>query len=540
MNSSRIKTRAASFTTAFLACVGAACAQPVSTSSSSVEWLGANSPLIVRAVIDDIAVHDPDDSFNRYQTVSVRVLETVKGTHADRLQFVHNWDFGAFRLSKLQQDKQEVLLFLDRWSQSRRFNRSTGGYAYARFPYLVEHAAILTPADVRFAETSVPPLTGNLTKLSTPNQLVDAIKTYLKARRGQQPVRGVTIELPPHLRGGFYRVDFTFPADANLDQPQTAVEEPAADFATLKERFAKNPPAEKKPPYARSRSGYSGVSALELMAADCDVIVRGVIENSCFIAATDGPTGPSCGVKLRVLETFKGKAPQHVNVYVTDGRDLEHLMRDQQEMVVFLRNQSLSGPAAVFGHQTRGGLWDDSVIILNPRDAEVLFADLSWQRQPEKVLNRLRVVTERERREQRASRTDDGPPRPLVFDVHPPASIAAGSSIAGNDHSRIYLPVDRDLEANARHWAAADSNDLRWLAARAMIYFKSDRNAALLQTLLVDNATWSRLEILHLIHPLNPEDNPEFLVRWEAWHVLDGWGCDVRKPSFRAGPRTNR
>lgn len=534
---SRIATRTASFTAVFLACGGAAYGQPISTSSSSVEWTAANSTLIVRAVIDDIAVHDPGDSFNRYQTVSVRVLETVKGQHSDRLQFVHNGDLSSFRLSELQQNNQEVLLFLAHWWRSRRFNRSSGGYAYTRFPYVVECVAILTPQDVRFAETSVPPLTANLTKLSTPKQLIDAIKTYLKDHRDQQPVRGVTIDLPPPLRGGFYRVDFTFPEDADFDHPQSAVEEPIVDFATIKDQFATKPPAEKKLPYSRSRGGYIGVYALELMAADCDVIVRGVIEDSCYVATTEDPIGPSCGVKMRVLETLKGQAPQQINIYVADARDLENLRRDQQELLMFLRNQLLSGPAASFGYQTRAGLWDDSVIVLNHRDAEVLFADLSWHRKPNEILNRLRAVTEPERKEQKEGRTEstryvDGQTRPPVFDVHPPASIAASSSIAGNDYSIIYLPVDRDLEADAHKWAAAANKDLRWLAARGLIYFKSDKNAALLQTLLDDDATWSRREMLHLICPLY-EGNPQFLVRWEAWHVLNGWGYDVPKPSFR-------
>lgn len=42
------------------------------------------------------------------------------------------------------------------------------------------------------------------------------------------------------------------------------------------------------------------MNALELMAADSDAIVRGVIEDWCFVAATEAPTGPSCGAEIRV------------------------------------------------------------------------------------------------------------------------------------------------------------------------------------------------------------------------------------------------
>ena len=58
---------------------------------------------------------------------------------------------------------------------------------------------------------------------------------------------------------------------------------------------------ETKPPYTRKTSGYVGVYALELMAADCDMIVRGVVEDSCFVAAADDPTGPHRGVEMRVI-----------------------------------------------------------------------------------------------------------------------------------------------------------------------------------------------------------------------------------------------
>ena len=118
-----------------------------------------------------------------------------------------------------------------------------------------------------------------------------------------------------------------------------------------------------------------------------------------------------------------------------------------------------------------------------------------------------------------------------VFAVYPPASLVAGSSLAGNVHAVIYLPVDANLEANARRWAAADRKDLRWLAARALIYFKSDENAKLLGKLLGDEGKWSRREMHHLIRPLYNE-SPEYLVRWEAWHVLDGWGYATEKSDW--------
>jgi hypothetical protein len=126
-----------------------------------------------------------------------------------------------------------------------------------------------------------------------------------------------------------------------------------------------------------------------------------------------------------------------------------------------------------------------------------------------------------------------------MFDVHPPASIAAGSSIAGNPYAVIYLPVNDELEKSARKWAAAESQDLRWLAARAMVYFKSDENAAILKRMLDDEATWERREMVELTGLSYPYQ-PEFLVRFEAWHVLSGWGYDVPRPEFTKSRGTDR
>jgi hypothetical protein len=149
MNASAIATLAVVFTAMALACSAPAAAQPVSTSSSSPEWWAANSPLIVRAVIGNAIAHEHDDSgITRYQTVSIRVLETIKGKHADRPRFVQNGNFGWTRLSDLQENKQEVLIFFDRWNR-RGFTGASWRYGYTHFPYIVEHMAISTPQAVK-------------------------------------------------------------------------------------------------------------------------------------------------------------------------------------------------------------------------------------------------------------------------------------------------------------------------------------------------------------------------------------------------------
>jgi len=324
-------------------------------------------------------------------------------------------------------------MFLDHWSRKPDLNRAYGAYAYTRFPLILTHMAVLNPDGSYWADTDVPILSSNLTRLSNSRQLIGTIKEYLDSRECDTPPRGKTVELPPELRGGFYRVDFTLPVDRTTEIP-------VLGFEAFKTKFARPKPKDEEWTVSnRSAGGYVGV--------------------------------------------------------------------------------------------------DDAVIVLDDQKAEVLFADMSWHRRPTEILHRLRVVVDRERKKREA--TDDGSApfehhgtRPPVFWFHPPSSLVKGSVIEGNLYSRIYLPVDKELETNARQWAVSANQDRRWLAARAMIYFKSDENAAILMKLLDDDATWGRRDMLHMMENLPYPHDPKYLVRWEAWHVLAGWGYDVSIPSF--------
>jgi hypothetical protein len=66
----------------WLILASSAMGQPLAGSSVSVEWLAANSPLVVQGTIDEIENHGSDGGFNSYKTVTVRVLETLKGQHS--------------------------------------------------------------------------------------------------------------------------------------------------------------------------------------------------------------------------------------------------------------------------------------------------------------------------------------------------------------------------------------------------------------------------------------------------------------------------
>ena len=160
---------------------------------------------------------------------------------------------------------------------------------------------------------------------------------------------------------------------------------------------------------------------------------------------------------------------------------------------------------------------------------------------------RIAVQRDQKRRKKVAGKAPYGQygTRPPVCKFYSPASLWQNSPIDERNErlpesKRVFemgnvinLPVDADLEANARTWARSKNRDLRWVAARAMLYFKSDQNTAILRTMLSDVAVWSKEEVKKLIRNLRFGHNPQHLVRWEAWHVLAAWGEQVPKVEFR-------
>ena len=114
---------------------------------------------------------------------------------------------------------------------------------------------------------------------------------------------GVTIELPPPLRGEYFRVDFTYPADADNARIRPAIREPTLDFGSYRDRFAKSPPAVEKPPYTRDRGGYVGrgdiIEPARQKFEEALAMLRPATANGIFDAlctSSNIPTTPSTGV----------------------------------------------------------------------------------------------------------------------------------------------------------------------------------------------------------------------------------------------------
>jgi hypothetical protein len=71
--------------------VAGAGAQPIRITVETLDWMAADSAVIVRAVVIDVA-HEVDDSKTGWDTVVVKVRETLKGPHKPFHTFaIRNW-----------------------------------------------------------------------------------------------------------------------------------------------------------------------------------------------------------------------------------------------------------------------------------------------------------------------------------------------------------------------------------------------------------------------------------------------------------------
>jgi hypothetical protein len=89
----------------------------------------------------------------------------------------------------------------------------------------------------------------------------------------------------------------------------------------------------------------------------------------------------------------------------------------------------------------------------------------------------------------------------------------------------LTVPVDSRLEAQARKWDRSADKDIRVLGASALVDFRSNEHADLLEGLLHDPGNWEH----HLVSRGAGRRERVFEVRAPAYAVLDAWGYYVSR-----------
>ena len=125
---------------------------------------------------------------------------------------------------------------------------------------------------------------------------------------------------------------------------------------------------------------------------------------------------------------------------------------------------------------------EDTVVIeLLPDKLEVMTADVKLIREPEAVIRAARAAV---------TRLPTNVKRVHTFDLQVAREVVAGTSweeyYDTGGHLRLSVPVDQHLEKRAQDYVRSESPHRRGEGARALAYFKSDENIALVRPLLID------------------------------------------------------
>jgi hypothetical protein len=163
-------------------------AQPIQVTVETLDWMAADSKVIVRAVVIDL-VHEVDPPREEWDTVVVKVRQTLKGEHKPFHTFVlRNWrSTDSEELARWKKSGQEVLAFLVPGNEGL-------GAKVARYPLTARKASLggiieLAPAARTPTGGEQYVYTLTLKNLREPNEILDACREAIAAAEKFKPKR---------------------------------------------------------------------------------------------------------------------------------------------------------------------------------------------------------------------------------------------------------------------------------------------------------------------------------------------------------------
>ncbi len=162
------------------------------------------------------------------------------------------------------------------------------------------------------------------------------------------------------------------------------------------------------------------------------------------------------------------------------------------------------------------------VIELAPEKLEVLTEDVKLLREPEAVIQAARAAV---------NRLPANVKRVHTFELIVPREVVAetswNASYRTGGYLRLSVPVDQYLEKRAQDYIRSDDPQRRSEGAKALVYFKSDKNLALI-TPLLDDPHFD----LYPAAIAGRAGERYYAVRHAAFQTLKEWGIDVQKPVY--------
>ena len=523
-------------------------AQPIGTHRDSLQWMTAGADVIVRGRVKSVmSIGKPEMG---YCQVTVHTLETLAGHAQERICFVSS------RESPYQELKEvghPALFFLV--SSRSDFTRHARFYLYTRCPWICGHVIDLdrpSPSIPSFDEMGLRELQDSATILAN-------VRQFLATHQSRERIKSFTIREPNQKAFTGYDARVTVPLDqhvyqiakiwsaaggikARVGREIQNKSSPLVPFDAAKIQHANKPQLPTDWHHANSLN----IDSLEWMTSDSDAIVLGTINDLVMVQKGDYESQENYDATLdihllrfQVDETLKGAVNEEIAVEISNGGRLGQWRSTKTPLVLFLKDRSMLIKEAprrlgvTYDYRDPptvrySGRGPDTKAVIALDDGEehprVFSARDGWLTEPSKMLGTVRSYLEREH----SAHFARSPEHSRMVSLKPPASFLRETPWENDPHVRIRFPIDGYLEHQAQRWLKSDQKERRWMGAYCLVYFKSDENAEALRAVLHDPGRWPQ--------PVNDviytKEKVTYLVRREAWTILDAWGYDDAKPSF--------
>ncbi len=194
---------------------GTASGQPIGSHFDSVEWMAADSTLVVQGTIVAVKT-EREEEYGEWQTVAFRVEETLKGEKRTMVHFAVDASGSRDKISQWRNDGRPLIVFLD---ESRRLaSRMAGssglsGRRFVRYPFAPRSGYVSDSFLELVPDSQTPAYTLALKRLEHPEQVLEATKAAISIRTEPGKLHSCSIRLPD--RGG---LDYlTVPVDARVE-----------------------------------------------------------------------------------------------------------------------------------------------------------------------------------------------------------------------------------------------------------------------------------------------------------------------------------
>ncbi len=195
---------------------GTAWGQPVSSHFESIEWMAADSTLVLYGTIVGVKT-EQEEEHDVWQTVAFRVEETLKGEKRTTVRFAVDASGSGDKINLWRNEGRPLIVFLDDSRKlAARMAGSSGlsGRRYVRFS-VAPRSGYVSDSFLELADDAkTPAYTLALQRLKKPEEVLQAVKQPLAAPQEPGQLHECSIRLPN--RGNLDTL--TVPIDARLEE----------------------------------------------------------------------------------------------------------------------------------------------------------------------------------------------------------------------------------------------------------------------------------------------------------------------------------